>query len=83
MKENFPSKIFLYQEGLEQIMPSLSISTAEELRRQISCMISMKDENKQLVKDEIEDVWHILLFAERLNDHKAIAHCLELILAQV
>ncbi|TNV74683.1 hypothetical protein FGO68_gene6543 [Halteria grandinella] len=83
LKENFPSKILLYQEGLDHVMPQLTISSGEELRRQISCMLSLKDENRQLVRDELEDVWHTLRFAERLNDHKGTGLCLELILAQV
>ena len=61
LKENFPSKIHLHQDFLELCKPIyMPMSTSEELRRQISCLISIKDEDRPLTLDELEDAWHIL-----------------------
>ena len=85
MKENFPSKIFLSQDNLDQCKPLYqSLSPTEELRRQLSCLLSLRDEGRLLwTTDEIEDLWHTLQFAEKLNDAKGINTCLEMLAAQI
>ena len=83
MKENFPSKLLLFQEGLEICKPVyLPMSSTEELRRQISCLLTLKEEGRSLTSDEIEDLIYTLQFAEKLNDQKAIGLCLEIIVSQ-
>ena len=52
-------------------------SLQEELRRQVSCVVSMRDEGRILTMDEVEDLWSALRFAEKLNDHRAIGICLD------
>ena len=66
MKENFPSKLLLFQEGLEICKPVyLPMSSTEELRRQISCLLTLKEEGRSLTSDEIEDLLYTLQFAEK------------------
>lgn len=61
MKENFPSKLLLFQEGLEICKPVyLPMSSTEELRRQISCLLTLKEEGRSLTSDEIEDLIYTL-----------------------
>jgi hypothetical protein len=61
MKENFPSKLLLFQEGLEICKPVyLPMSSNEELRRQISCLLTLKEEGRSLTTDEIEDLIYTL-----------------------
>lgn len=80
LKENFPSKVLLFQENLDLCKPVyLPLSTSEELRRQISCIMSMKEDNRALTLDELEDLWHTLSISEKLNDQKAISFCLEVV----
>ena len=61
----------------------IPLSPAEELRRQISCMLSIKDESRAITQDENQDVWHTLMFADKLGDQKAIGQCLEMILQHI
>ncbi len=69
LKENFPSKVVLFQDNLEKCKPVyLPISPSEELRRQISCILSLKEENRLLTLDELEDLWYTLNFADKLVD---------------
>jgi hypothetical protein len=58
----------------------LPLSNSEELRRQISCLLSAKEENRSLTKDEFEDLWHTLGFGEKINDQRSIGVCLEVIM---
>ena len=41
--------------------------------------MSMKEDNRALTLDELEDIWHTLSISEKLNDQKAISVCLEVI----
>lgn len=67
LKENFPSKIHLFQERLELCSPQyIPLSKSEELRRQVSCILSLKEEERPLTHDEIEDVFYTLQVAESL-----------------
>ena len=80
MKEHFPSKVFLHQDNLEQCKPCyVPMSTSEELRRQTSCLRSIKDEERILTLDELEDAWYILQFAEKVHDSRSQNLCLDLI----
>ncbi|CDW88620.1 UNKNOWN [Stylonychia lemnae] len=84
LKENFPSKIFLSQENLELCKPVfIPLQQTEELRRQISCLMSIKDEDRYLTPDEFEDAWSTLQFAEKINDQRSLNICLELLNHQV
>lgn len=79
-KENFPSKIFLNQENLDLCRPEYQpVPSSEELRRQISCVLSIKEENRVMQVDELEDLWYTLNFAEKLNDQRSISVCLDMI----
>jgi ABC-type phosphate transport system auxiliary subunit len=55
------------------------MSMQEELRRQISCLRSIKDEERPLTLDELEDAWYILQFAEKVHDSRSQSICLDLI----
>jgi len=69
LKENFPSKIFITQENLDLCKPYYtSLSPSEELRRQISTLMSLKEDGAVITLDEIEDAWHTLSFAEKIGD---------------
>ena len=59
------------------------LSQSEELRRQTSCLLSMKDEGRPLCIDEVEDAIHTLMYAEKVGDVKAQNICLELIHSSV
>jgi hypothetical protein len=84
LKENFPSKVLLFQENLDLCKPIyLPLSSSEELRRQISCIMSLKEDNRALTLDELEDLWHTLAVSEKLNDQKAIGVSLELVNMQL
>jgi hypothetical protein len=61
----------------------MPLSNSEELRRQISCLLSVKEENRSLTKDEFEDLWHTICFAEKINDQRSIGVCLEVIMQQL
>ena len=80
IKENFPSKVLLFQENLDLCRPEyLPLSSSEEIRRQISCIMSLREDNRSLTLDEIEDVWYTLSFAEKLSDNKSMSTCLDLL----
>jgi hypothetical protein len=84
LKENFPSKIHLFQENLDLCKPVyLPLPSSEELRRQISCIMSLREDNRSLTLDELEDLWHTLSVSQKLNDQKAIGVCLEVINMQL
>ena len=45
LKENFPSKVSLMQEHIEKCAPFyVPMSTSEEIRRMLSCILSIKEE---------------------------------------
>ena len=80
LKENFPSKVLLFQENLDLCRPEyLPLSSSEEIRRQISCIMSLKEDNRSLTLDELEDLWYTLSFAEKLADYKSMSVCLDLL----
>eukprot|EP00347_Sterkiella_histriomuscorum_P004034 403361997 len=84
LKENFPSKIFITQENLELCKPQyIPLQQSEELRRQISCLMSVKEEDRYLTVDEFEDAWHTLTFAEKVNDQRSLNICLDVINQQI
>ena len=55
------------------------MSQSEELRRQLSCILSIKEENRFLALDEVEDVVCTMDFAEKIRDHRSLSACLELL----
>jgi hypothetical protein len=42
--------------------------------------MSLKEENRSLTRDELEDLWHTISFAERINDQRGLGVCLEVIM---
>ena len=79
MKENFPSKIQLTQENIEMCAPEyIPMSQSEEIRRQLSCILSIKEENRSLTLDECEDVVCTMDFAEKIRDFRSLSACLEI-----
>lgn len=58
LREHFPSKFHLYQEGLEDCGPEYRpLSAAQELRRELSCISSRKEEKESpFLRDEVEDL---------------------------
>ena len=80
LKENFPSKISLRQENLDKCGPIfIQITQSEELRRQLSCILSIKEELRRLTPDEVEDTMHTMDFAEKMSDFRAVNTCLEIL----
>lgn len=80
IKENFPSKVSLRQENLEKCAPIfIQFTQSEELRRKLSCVLSIKEESRQLTPDEVEDTLHTMDFAEKMSDFRAVSTCLEMI----
>ena len=72
--------MLLFQENLDLCRPEyLPLSSSEEIRRQISCIMSLKEDNRNLTLDELEDLWYTLSFAEKLCDHKSMSTCLDLL----
>ena len=55
------------------------MSQSEEIRRQLSCILSIKDENRGLSLDEAEDVVCTMDFAEMIKDYRSLRSCLELL----
>jgi hypothetical protein len=81
LQEHFPSKIRLRQQNLHILLPHLESEASlasEQLRRQISCLVSMKDDRQiqqkqrlghfstAYTEDEVADMASTLDFAERL-----------------
>ncbi len=80
LKENFPSHIHLYQENLEACEPYYKPMTAkEELRRQVSCLMSKQEAAKPLLQEEIDDVWYLLEACLRNKEEKGATTCLEIL----
>ena len=80
LKENFPSKVQLTQENIELCAPEyIPMSQSEEIRRQLSCILSIKEESRILTLDEAEDVVCTMDFAEKIKDYRSMSTCLELL----
>ena len=78
LRENFPSKVFITQENLDLCRPYYSsMSASEELRRQISTLMSL--DGALMTIDEAEDAWHTLSFAEKIGDNRSLNTCLDII----
>jgi len=45
--------------------------------------MSLKEDNRALTLDELEDLWHTLAVSEKLNDQKAIGVSLDLVNMQL
>lgn len=61
----------------------MPLQQSEELRRQLSCLMSIKEEDRYLTVDEFEDAWHTLSFAEKVNDQRSLNTCLDILNSQV
>ena len=55
------------------------MSQSEEIRRQLSCILSIKEESRILTLDEAEDVVCTMDFAEKIKDFRSMSICLELL----
>eukprot|EP00357_Protocruzia_adherens_P007084 CAMPEP_0114983084 /NCGR_PEP_ID=MMETSP0216-20121206/6496_1 /TAXON_ID=223996 /ORGANISM="Protocruzia adherens, Strain Boccale" /LENGTH=502 /DNA_ID=CAMNT_0002345013 /DNA_START=47 /DNA_END=1555 /DNA_ORIENTATION=- len=79
LKENFPSRIELFQENLECCAPNFRPTPEyEELRRQISCVMSYKSRLDAIDNLELEDLWYVFEQAFKQNDERGINVCLEI-----
>ncbi|CAK55671.1 unnamed protein product (macronuclear) [Paramecium tetraurelia] len=76
LKENFPSKLELYQENIDEF--NLKEWENELLRRQLN-NLNNRQSNEPLTKDEIEDVFAILNIAQQLQNVKGQEICLNLL----
>ncbi|CAD8049639.1 unnamed protein product [Paramecium primaurelia] len=76
LKENFPSKLELYQENIDQF--NLKEWENELLRRQLN-NLNNRQSNEPLTKDEIEDIFGILNIAQQLQNVKGQEICLNLL----
>ncbi|CAD8043798.1 unnamed protein product [Paramecium primaurelia] len=76
LKENFPSKLELYQENIDEF--NLNEWENELLRRQLN-NLNNRQSNEPLTKDEIEDVFAILNIAQQLQNIKGQEICLNLL----
>jgi hypothetical protein len=56
----------------------VQLTQSEELRRQLSCVLSIRDEDRQLTPDEVEDTLQTMDFAEKMSDFRAVNTCLEI-----
>ena len=80
LRENFPSKVSLVQENIERCAPFyVPMSSAEETRRMLSCILSIKDEVRPMTLDEVEDVAWTMGHAASLKDYRSLSACLDLI----
>lgn len=83
LKENFPSKVKLVQENIELCAPHYTQMTAsEETRRMLSCILSIKEEARQVTIDEVEDVVWTMQHAAKLKDYRSLSACLDLLNTQ-
>ncbi|CAD8048904.1 unnamed protein product [Paramecium sonneborni] len=76
LKENFPSKLELYQENIDEF--NLKEWENELLRRQLN-NLNNRQSNDPLTKDEIEDIFAILNIAQQLQNVKGQEICLNLL----
>ena len=80
LRENFPSKISLVQEGIEQCSPFYQeLSTSELTRRMLSCILSLREEARELTLDEVEDVTWAMDYAAKLKEYRSLSACLDLL----
>lgn len=80
LRENFPSKVRITQEGIERCAPYyVPMQQSEEVRRMLSCILSIKEEMRMLTRDELEDVVWTMDFAQKIKDNRSLSACLDLI----
>ena len=61
----------------------MQLTQSEELRRQLSCVLSIRDEGRQLTPDEVEDTLQTMDFAEKMSDFRAVNTCLEILIQEL
>jgi len=82
-KENFPSKIELFQENLDLCSSVVrNFSTDEILRRQISSLNSKKYSKEMIKADEVDDIFCILDLSYKKKNAKGMLVCLEILNSQ-
>lgn len=80
LKENFPSKIELYQENVDQIINlELYTSSQEMFRRQLNVLVSKVTAQEQFKVDEIDDVIYIIEQSLEKSHVKALMTCLDIL----
>jgi hypothetical protein len=61
----------------------VQLTQSEELRRQLSCVLSIRDEGRQLTPDEVEDTLQTMDFADKMSDFRAVNTCLEIFIQEL
>lgn len=80
LKENFPSKVSILQEKIEMCAPHFTPMThSEEIRRILSCILSIKDEARMMTLDEVEDVAWTMDYAAKMKDYRSLSASLDLL----
>ena len=80
LRENYPSRIDLAEEGLDRCSPYFTtLSKAELMRREVSCIASRRDDPALMTSEEIAEVWFVLYTALKLHDARAVLICLQLL----
>ena len=80
LKENFPSKVRLVQENIDLCAPYYTqMTTSEETRRMLSCILSIKEEARQITIDEVEDVVWTMQHSAKLKDYRSLSACLDIL----
>ena len=80
LRENYPSRIDLAEEGLDRCSPYFTdLSKTELMRREVSCIASRKDDPALVTSEEIAEVWFVLYTALKLHDARAVLLCLQLL----
>ena len=80
LRENYPSRIDLTEEGLDRCSPYFTdLSKTELMRREVSCIASRRDDPALVTSEEIVEVWFVLYTALKLHDARAVLLCLQLL----
>lgn len=77
IKEQFPSKVELYQENLDEFC--IQDWEAELLRRQLNGLSNRQQSGGVCTKDEIEDIFAVLNLSTQQNHQRGQEICLGLI----
>lgn len=83
LKENFPSKVSLVQENIEMCAPYyVQMTSSEEIRRMLSCILSIKEEARAMTLDEVEDVAWTMNHSAMLKEYRSLSACLDLLTSE-
>ena len=80
LRENYPSRVDLADEGLEKCAPYFTdLSKSELMRREVSCIASRRDDPALLTSEELAEVWFVLYTSIKLHEARASLICLQLL----